>query len=243
MAGGAGLGAGLGIMGGTLGGIGDIISATNYERPHLEAPGGQESRLRSLTNAQLIGGGQEMLGGQALYNQMVPMLLGQLPGITMTPTGGGGGGGDGGGGGAGGGGYGMADYSTALANYQNAVGRQQKLTALQAQLKGTKKGPEKKALRQQVKALKKEKKGSPTVPQLERQLYQAGSAPPNITVAPSSGETGPLGGFGTGGSPSLKSSLAEIMGFLHGSEGGGDIPDFAGRYKTGFEEATPQSQF
>lgn len=242
MAGGAGVGAGLGIMGGTLGGIGDIMSATKYKRPSLPEPGGQEKRLRGLTNAQLIGGGRELLAGQNLYNQMVPMLLGQLPGITITPTGGGGESADGGGGGAGGGSYAMADYSTALANYQNAMGRQQKLTALQAQMKAAK-GADKKALRKQVKALKKEKKGSPTVPQLERQLYEAGSNPPPITVAPSTGETGPLGGFGTGGSPSLKSSLAEIMGFLKGSEGADEIPDFAGRYKTGFEEATPSSQF
>jgi hypothetical protein len=235
-------------MGGTLGGIGDIIAATSYKRPKLPEPGGQEKRLRTLAQAQLIGGGQQLLGGQALYNQLAPVLLGQLPGMTIRPTGGGGAGAGGEGttaaGGAAAGGPGMADYQEALANYQAAVGRQQRLTSVEAQLKATKKGPEKRALRQERKTLKKQQKGSPTVPQLERQLYQAGSSPAPVSVSMGTGDTGGLGGFGTAASPSLRSSLAEIMGFLKGSgDQGGPIPDFAGRFRTGFEAATPQSSF
>lgn len=234
----AGAGAMTSGMGATLGGIGDIISALNYDRPSLKEPGGQEARLRSLTNAQMIGGGQQMLAGNALYNQMVPMLLGQLPGMSIKQTGGTAGEG---GSGAGPGG---ASYNDALTRYNAALGRQQQLKALQAQVKGMQKGAEKKATRQQIKSLKRAKKGDQKIPALERQMYQAGTAPPQITVAPSGTDTAPLGGQGSGGSPSLQSSLAEIMGFLQsGKDNGGSAPDFEGRYRTGFDQARPVSDF
>lgn len=217
MAGAAGVGAGLGIMGGTLGGIGDIIQAANYERPQLEEPGGQEKRLRALAQSQLIGGGQQLLAGQNLYNQMSPFLLGQLPGMRLTPSGGGGAGG-GGGGATAGTGPGMANYQQALANYQEAVGRQQRITQLQAAVKTAKKGPDKQGIRQELKTLKKAQRSGPTVTQLERQLYQAGSTPPTINVAAAE----PSSDWGTTTmTPSLQSSLAQIMGFIQGARGGG----------------------
>jgi hypothetical protein len=72
-------------MGGILGGIGDIIQASNYEQPHLESPSDTERRLRRLAQSQLLGGGQEMLGATHLYNQLAPILMGQLPGMHYVP--------------------------------------------------------------------------------------------------------------------------------------------------------------
>src|SRR5262249_29398514 len=159
MAGGAGVGAGLGIMGGVLGGIGDIMASTKYKRPSVPQPGGQEQRLRSLAQGQLIGGGLESLAGTQLFNQLSPLMLGMVPGLSVTPAAAGGAGGAaaGGAGGAGAGGTPMMDYQTALANYQNTVGRNQQIQNLQAQLKAKPKGPEKRGGRQQLKGLQEQK--------------------------------------------------------------------------------------
>jgi len=219
-------------MGGTLGGIGDIISAIGYKRPKLPQPGGQELRLRDIVQDQLIGGGLQYAAGQNLYNQMTPTLLSMLPGMTVT---GGGSGAGGGGGGDGTGNLGMpssatpsagtaspvqSNYQTALNNYQTVVGRNQQIQSLKAQLKGMQKGADKTAVRQQLKSAKKAKKGDITAPQAERAVYQGASAPPTFTMgapgsAPSDSGQGPLGNL----APSTQSSLAQIMGFLHGSTG------------------------
>jgi len=233
MAGMAGAGAGFGVLGGTLGGIGDIISAFGYKRPKLPQPGGQELRLRDIVQDQLIGGGLQYAAGQALYNQLTPTLLSMLPGMTVT----GGGGATGGGGTDGTGNLGMPsgatpsagaaaspiqqNYQTALNNYQATVGRNQQIQSLKAQLKGMPKGDANRAgVRQQLKGLKQARKGSPTAPQLERAVYQGASAPPSFSVgapgsAPSDSGAGPFGNL----APSTESTLAQILGFLHGSTG------------------------
>jgi len=216
MAGGAATGAGLGIMGGILGGIGDIMSSAKYQRPSLPQPGGQEARLRSLAQGQLIGGGLESLAGTQLFNQLSPLMMGMVPGMKVTAAGGGGATGPGSPGATGGpAGTPMSDYQNALARYQNAVGRNQQLQNLQDQLKTMPKGPQKRATRQQMKALKKQAKADPTVPQLERQVYQSGTTPPSYNVTGTADQPGPVG---SDLSPSAQSSLAQIMGWLHGTQ-------------------------
>src|SRR5262249_49904911 len=101
MAGMGATGAGLNILGGIMGSVGDILASEKYKRPKLPPATGYEQRLRQLAQDQLIGGGQELLQGQALYNQMTPYLLGMLPGMTLRQTGAGMGGATGGGGAAG----------------------------------------------------------------------------------------------------------------------------------------------
>jgi hypothetical protein len=152
-------GAGLGIMGGILGGVGDIIQAQNYHKPHLEPATGREKRLRDLAQSQLIGGGQQLLGGTALYNSMVPMLMSQLPGMHYVP--GTSGGGDMGGGGS---------------------AAQQQLTQLKANRRAAKGKPAKRDARQAVKAQKQLIKGMPTVAERERQMYTAGTQQPNMDI-------------------------------------------------------------
>src|SRR5215471_4715031 len=71
--------------GAILGGIGDIIAAQNYKRPKLPPATGYEKRLRDLAQSAYIGGGQELLGGVNMYNQMAPLLMGMLPGMTYVP--------------------------------------------------------------------------------------------------------------------------------------------------------------
>lgn len=217
MAGGAGVGAGLGIMGGTLGGIGDIIAATNYERPELQAPSDQERRLRRLAQNQLVAGGQQLLGGTALYNQMVPMLMGQLPGMSYVP---GSSGGDASMGGvastAGGGSSGLGSYQDALAAYQRQQTERDAFAALKAQRKGAK-GKEKKALGKQVKAAKKNLKSQVPLHQLERQQYMAGVQPsPEIYDIRMGG-----GGAGGGAASSGQESLGAIRGMMDAMNGSG----------------------
>jgi len=216
MAGGAATGAGLGIMGGILGGIGDIMASTKYKRPSVPQPGGQEQRLRSLAQGQLIGGGLESLAGTQLFNQLSPLMLGMVPGMSVTPTAAGGAGGAAAaGGGAGAGGTPMMDYQTALANYQNTVGRNQQIQNLQAQLKAMPKGPEKRGVRQQLKGLKKQKKGAPTAVQAERDVYKAGTTPPVYTVSGTAQQPGPVA---SDLSPGSQSTLAQIKGWIDGMQ-------------------------
>jgi hypothetical protein len=233
----AGTGAGFSAMGGTLGAIGDIISAFGYKRPKLPQPGGQELRLRDIVQNQLIGGGLQYAAGQNLYNQLTPTLLSMLPGMTV--TGGGSTGGAGGGGGTDGTGNlgmpspatpaagaaatpAMPNYQSALSNYQSTVGRNQQIQTLQEQLKAMKKrDPGRPAIQQQLKAAKQNRQGSVTAPQAERQVYQGAAASPSFNVgapgsAPSDSGAGPFGSL----SPSTQSTLAQIMGFLHGASGG-----------------------
>jgi hypothetical protein len=228
MAGMAGAGMGLGIMGGILGGVGDIISSQNYQRPSLPEATGREKRLRDLAQSQLLGAGQQTLGATALYNQLAPVLLGQLPGMSIrqaAPV-------VGGVGGAGP----IQSYQQALQNFQNAQAQQQRLTELNARLKGAKKGPEKRAVRQERKTLQREIKSSPTVAERERQLYVAGMQPGSYTV--SMGGAAPAGsaGAGIGGGiggigPSGQSTLAEIQGMLAAARDTG--PSVLERYQAG----------
>jgi hypothetical protein len=173
MAGGAYGQAGLGIMGGTLGGIGDIIQAQNYHRPRLPPATGYEQRLRQLAQSQLLGGGQQLLGGTALYNQMAPILMGMLPGMRYVPGAGDGAGGAGGEGAP----SPVRSYQSALANVQQRRAKQEQLTALKAQIKGLKPGSERRGLRKQRKSLSRELKGLPSAAELDRQAYMAGTTP------------------------------------------------------------------
>jgi hypothetical protein len=225
MAGMAGAGLGLGVMGGILGGIGDIIQSQNYQRPSLPEATGREKRLRDLAQSQLLGAGQQTLGATALYNQLAPVLLGQLPGMSIrqaAPVAGG----------VGGAGP-IQSYQQALQNFQNAQAQQQRLTELNARLKGAKKGPEKRAIRQERKTLQQQIKGSPTVAERERQMYVAGLQPGSYTVsmgaAPAGGTT--AGGGIPGISPGAQSTLAEIQGMLAAARDTG--PSVLERYQAG----------
>jgi hypothetical protein len=219
----AGAGAGLGIMGGILGGVGDIISASNYERPSLPQPGQQEARLRQLAQNQLLGGGQQTLAGTALYNQMAPMLMGMLPGMHyvpgQTPEVGGNISDVGPQGG-------LDSYGEALAQLQAAQALQQQKTVQKAALKGMKKGPEKKAARQTFKDLKKTIKSQPSVQARERMQYTAGTRPNaelyNISQGPAASmSAAPSGDFGG-------MSLAAIRGMMDADQG---TPNLAALYQ------------
>jgi len=206
-------------MGGILGGIGDIMASTKYKRPSVPQPGGQEQRLRSLAQGQLIGGGLESLAGTQLFNQLSPLMLGMVPGMSVTPAAAGGAGGAAAGGaaagGAGAGGTPMMDYQTALANYQNTVGRNQQIQNLQAQLKAMPKGPEKRGVRLQLKGLKKAQKGAPTAVQAERDIYKAGTTPPLYTVSGTAQQPGPVA---SDLSPGSQATLAQIKGWIDGQQ-------------------------
>jgi hypothetical protein len=216
----AGIGAGLGIMGGTLGGIGDIISAHKYKRPAYPATTPEEQRLRSTATDQILAGGQSYLGGMNLLNQMTPMMMGMIPGMHVTPQA------AAAGGGMAPGVSGMQDYKTALQNYQNQLGTQQQVTALTAQLKTLKKGAQKQQVRQQLKSAKQALKGMPSMTQSERNVYQGAATPAPMSVRMGTDTSGPAqsdqtaagGGTGAGNplSPSGQSSLASILGWLHG---------------------------
>jgi len=220
-AGGAGMG--MNAMGATMGGIGDLISALGYQRPKLQQPGGQEQRLRSLAQGQAIGGGLESIQGTALYNQLLPAMMSLVPGMTVTPAGA-----PGGGGAAGPSAQAnaanapMASYQQALANYQAGIGRNQTIQNLKDQLKTMGAGPNKKATRQQLKSLRKQNRGQPTVPQLERQIYQAATVAPQMNVTMDStnapAATGPGTVAGQQLSPTNQSTLAQIQAWLQGSQ-------------------------
>ena len=241
MAGAGATGGALSILGGIMGSVGDILAAEKYKPPKLPPATGYEQRLRQIAQDQLIGGGQELLAGQNLYNQMTPMLLGMLPGMSIRQTGAGQGGATGTGGAAGTTpgtpetGTPMAGYQQALSNYQQAVGRNQQLSSINKQLKVMKKGPDKAALRKQRNALRRQKKAQPAVADFERQMYLAGSTPPTYDV--SMGDTtqtdaGPMANVG----PSAQSTLAQIMGYLHGTQATQTpttTPDFLAQYSTG----------
>jgi len=226
MAGGGYAQAGMGALGGTLGGIGDIISAFSYKQPKLEQATGMEQRLRQLTQSQLLGGGQQLLGATALYNQLAPILMGQLPGMHyVPPTGGGPGmGGDTSGGGAGGAQF--PSYREALGNMQNQTALTQRQTALKAQIKGMKPSPERRQARKDLKALKRQIKGLPTAAQYERQAYMAGTTPDasmyDIRQGPPSG--GPP-------APSMGSSLGDINDLLGQLQGGYQSPTLMDYYQ------------
>lgn len=163
---------GTALSGDIVGGIGGLVSSLGYERPKLPPATGMEQRLRQLAQSQLLGGGQQLLGATALYNQLAPILMSQLPGMRYVP--GTSGAQDGTGAGAGGGGSPMADYQTALKNYQTQQGLLQQRTALRAQLKGAKGQAAKRAIRQQLRPLKRQIESLPTAAQLERQQYLGG---------------------------------------------------------------------
>ena len=122
-------------LGGTLGGIGDIVSAASYQRPKLKDASGMELRLRQLAQAQLLGGGQETLGGHGALqpdgadphvavagHELRPGDLrrrgSSLGGVGDTSTGGG----------SAGGSSPAQSYQTALGNYQQQQALQQQMT-------------------------------------------------------------------------------------------------------------------
>jgi hypothetical protein len=229
MGGAAGVGAGLGIMGGTLGGIGDIMAAHGYKRPKLPPPTPEELRLRAEATNQILGGSQQYLGGEALLNQLVPTMMGMIPGMSVranAPAAGG----------ANANVPGMTGYQQALAQYHNLIGAQQQVNALKGQLKGLKKGPDKQAVRQQLKAAQRVIKTSPSMTQAERNVFQAGTAPPTFSMdTGGAGGASPADGGGGGGAagggppmggmdPSTQSSLGSILGWLHGAQGTGMSP-------------------
>lgn len=178
MGGGAGAGGyaqmGTALSGSLVGGIGGLIEAQNYHRPHLPPATGPELRLRQTAQDQILAGGQQLLGATALYNQLAPILMSQLPGMHYVPGTGGAPGAGAGNAPSSGSQSPMASYQQALQNYQNQQGLLQQRTALRAQLKGAKGKQAKQAIRQQLKPLKQQIKSLPDAAALERQQYLAG---------------------------------------------------------------------
>lgn len=176
MGGMAGTGVAMQGMGTTLGAIGDIIQWLGYERPQLAEPGGQERRLRSLAQHQLLGGGMQALGGTALYNQMAPLLLGMLPGMRYVP------GAEGSGGGGGGGG-GLRSYQDALQQYQTQQAATRRLRDVKGQLKGKGIGRQtRQGLRKERRTLKQQLRTLPNATQLERSSYLTGTMPQSFDI-------------------------------------------------------------
>jgi hypothetical protein len=225
---------GTAISGDIVGGIGSLIAGENYKRPRLPPATGPELRLRQLAQSQILGGGQQLLGATALYNQLAPILMSQLPGMHYVP----------GGGGGGGGGTGsqvsqtgqpggattspMASYQQALQNYQAQQALAQQRTSMRAQLKGMTAGPAKHALRQQLKGVKRAIKATPTPAQLERQQYLAGAQPGYYDIR-MGGDTG--AGTATPGvlPPSDTASLGSINDLL--ASLGSGAPNYLNQYQ------------
>jgi len=201
MGGAAGVGGYLGILGGTLGGIGDIIGASSYKRPRLHPATGPELRLRQLAQDQLLAGGQESLAGTALYNQYAPLLMGMLPGMHYVP-------GDSTSSGTATGGGPVESYTQALQAQQAQRAKKQQLTAMNAQIKGMQKGPQRRDLRQQRKVLKRDIKSLPNAAALERQSYMAGTQPNQSMYD-----------IRQSAAPPLSDSLAAYRGLIDGMSG------------------------
>lgn len=208
-------------MGGILGGIGDIIQAANYKPPHLPEPTDAERRLRRIAQGQLIGGGQELLGGTHLYNQLAPILMSQLPGMHYVPGSGGGPGASTGGMSGGGG---LDAYTQQLQQMQQNQAKQNQLNALNAQIKGMKKGPDRKAAIKQRKGLKQDVKGQVPDWRLEQEMYRSGTQAPSMDIR-------------QGPPASPQSSLGDIntlLASLHGAGlGGGGGQDLLAAYRAG----------
>jgi hypothetical protein len=233
-------GAMMGMQGGTaisgdiVGGIGSLIAGENYKRPRLPPATGPELRLRQLAQSQLLGGGQQLLGATALYNQLAPILMSQLPGMHYVP-GGGGGGATGTGsqatqtGQPGGATTSpMASYQQALQNYQNQQALAQQRTSMRAQLKGMTAGPARHALRQQLQGVKRAIKSMPDAAALERQQYLAGAQPGYYDVrmgGPDTSGAGTPGGLPTSDTASL-GSINDLL-----SQLGSGAPNYLSQYQ------------
>jgi multidrug efflux pump subunit AcrA (membrane-fusion protein) len=209
---------GTALSGSMVGGIGGLIEAQNYKRPRLPPANGPELRLRQLAQSQLLGGGEQLLGGTALYNQLAPILMSQLPGMSYHP---GGGSADGSTGsqadstGQPGGAQTspMASYQQALQNWQNQQALLQQKQSMKAQLKGMNAGAQKKQLRQQFKGVKRQIKATPDAATLERQQYLAGAQPGAYDIR--MGAAPDVSGGMTGSDQSL-GSINDLMGSLGG---------------------------
>jgi len=178
MAGGAGAGGyaqmGTALSGDIVGGIGSLIAGENYKRPRLPPATGYEQRLRQLAQSQLLGGGQQLLGATALYNQMAPILMGMLPGMHYIP----GSAADPSMPGSGAASSSpMTNYQHALQNFQQQQGLQQQLTGLNRQIKYLHPGAQRKALKQQKRTVRGQLQQMPTAAQLERQEFMGATQP------------------------------------------------------------------
>lgn len=224
---------GTALSGDIVGGIGSLIAAENYRRPRLPPATGPELRLRQLAQSQLLGGGQQLLGATALYNQLAPILMSQLPGMHYTPgtvTAGMSGGqdGTGTGGTSGGGTNPMSSYQEALQNYRNQQGLVQQRSRLKAQLKGAKGKAARQPLRQQLRGVKQSIKALPPINELERQQYLGG-----VQQDPSMFNTGmsgaPAGSMDSLGSINdLMAQNPDLLSAFRGSLGGGSLGDLSG---------------
>ena len=221
MAQGAGYGQmGMAGTGAILGGIGDILQATNYHQPKYPDPTEQERRLRRLAQSQLLGGGQELLAGTHLYNQLAPILMSQLPGMHYVP----GSGGDTGAttGGTGGGG-GLDPYAQALQTMQQNRARQTQLDAMNAQIKGMKKGPDRRAAIKQRKELKQQVKGQVPEWRLQQDMFRSGAQPEPMDIRQGAPAT-PQSSLG---------SINDLMASLRPPPGAGGGSDLLAAYHAG----------
>jgi hypothetical protein len=149
-----------GIMGGTLGGIGDIIAATKHK--NLQFPGASDrtKHLRRQARQLLDQARQTIEGSGNLQQQLSLQQLHDLgydfdvSSSTQDPQ-----------------------YQATLDQLHQAQGMLNQQQQLQAALKAAKPGSAKKAIRTQLQALNKQIKGMPSLDQLQRQV-SAGAANP-----------------------------------------------------------------
>ena len=158
----AGTGAGLGILGGITGGIGDIMASSKYERPKLPPAKQTESHYRRNVKQLLDQARQQYEGATGIYNQMAPFLLGDLAGLGVeyTPDAGA-----------------QASLDQAYGAYQDRLDAENQLNQLQANKRGAKKGADRKAAKKELKQFKKGLKGTASLDELRLALGQARTDP------------------------------------------------------------------
>lgn len=161
-------GGGLSIMGGILGGIGDIYKAAKYKRPKFPKATGQEKRLRQFTMQDLMNARESVYGGAGLYNQALPFMLGAIPGYSASVE---------------------SDPQSSAAfdeiyNATQARGNlQSQKQAAKATLKGIKPGGgRRKGARANLKSIKQQLKGTPTLDALRRGLNRMQATPANLKI-------------------------------------------------------------
>lgn len=161
-------GGALSIMGGILGGIGDIYTATHYKKRKFPGAKPQEERLRRFTMQDLANARENIYGGAGLYNQALPFMLGAIPGysaeVVNDPQS-------------------SEAFDQLYGAAQERLSQRGALDTARATLRGAKGKVAKKAARQGVKAARRTLKGGPTLDQLRRQLNTMQATPAQLRIS------------------------------------------------------------
>lgn len=170
-------GGALGIMGGILGGVGDIYKAAKYKRPQFPDASGQERRQRQYTMQDLANARKTMYEGEGLYNQTLPMMYNAIPGVEAQME------------------YdpqAQAEYEQAYGQLSNRVNLQDQLAGAKAErragrasgaFKGTGGRAAKQAARAKIKGVKQQVKGAPKLAELERSVYGRIAQGPKMKIS------------------------------------------------------------